>query len=591
MLALFERNAPVEEQPSSDDWRYVFVDQFNKGMDLSKDTRDLADPVVIDANGVRITKDRLALDFGFKKFGQVVRGVPRIAVQFFKRDGTTSFILITDDTFYRWVAAESEWQYVSNGTSTTLTASADTPDTQITVADTTGFVATEFVGLLLDDGTQHKTTIASIDSGTLMTLDDTVPSLASSGNAIIEAVALSGTSNTPVDFVPVPFHDWLIFVNGVDAPQKYDGTTVEPVPNLPTSPFIASVVKILENHVMFFNLIEAGVKFPQKIRWSDTSDATNWTTGNAGFANLWSREDAIKAAVNLDPYLIVYKERSIVRIEFIGQTNLIFNFVPVVGGEGVRNGNSVIDLNTAHMVFGKKNIYIYTGQFSITPTGSQIGSELFGQNSNLNKDKINTIVGIRVEELDEIWFFYPLGSDVAPKNMVRYKIRKDAWAKRSYSINITGKGVFKSAGGLLWNQLVGSWERQDGSWLSFGAKAEQSTIILCSSSPTNQVYEYDFTQVKDDGVDISYAVETKDFYQPNRFLRFDRFEFDLIGSGIEILCSLDRGESWTTFGTYHPGGASSFRPPSQSQTDLGYAHFSGTRLPQARPTDGHIIRR
>ena len=209
MLALFERNAPVEEQPSSDDWRYVFVDQFNKGMDLSKDTRDLADPVVIDANGVRITKDRLALDFGFKKFGQVVRGVPRIAEQFFKRDGTTSFILITDDTFYRWVAAESEWQYVSNGTSTTLTASADTPDTQITVADTTGFAAAEFVGLLLDDGTQHKTTVASIDSGTLMTLDDTVPSLASSGNAIVEAVALSGTSNTPVDFVPVPFHDWL----------------------------------------------------------------------------------------------------------------------------------------------------------------------------------------------------------------------------------------------------------------------------------------------------------------------------------------------------------------------------------------------
>ena len=137
--------------------------------------------------------------------------------------------------------------------------------------------------------------------------------------------------------------------------------------------------------------------------------------------------------------------------------------------------------------------------------------------------------------------------------MVRYKIRKDAWTKRFYSINVTGKGVFKSAGGLLWNQLIGSWERQDGSWLSLGAKAEQSTIILCSSFPTNQVYEYDFTQVKDDGVDISYVVETKDFYQPNRFLRFDRFEFDLIGSGIEILCSLDRGESWTTFGTFNPG--------------------------------------
>lgn len=69
-------------------------------------------------------------------------------------------------------------------TATTLSADASSGDFTISVASATGFAATFFVGVALDDNTIFWTTESGSPSGTTITLTDALPGDASSGNAV-----------------------------------------------------------------------------------------------------------------------------------------------------------------------------------------------------------------------------------------------------------------------------------------------------------------------------------------------------------------------------------------------------------------------
>jgi len=68
------------------------------------------------------------------------------------------------------------------GTTTTVAESALA--TVIDVADTTGMLAADNVGVQLDDATRHWTTIVSVDSSTQITITTGIPSVAALGNTV-----------------------------------------------------------------------------------------------------------------------------------------------------------------------------------------------------------------------------------------------------------------------------------------------------------------------------------------------------------------------------------------------------------------------
>jgi len=66
-------------------------------------------------------------------------------------------------------------------TRTTISADEASGQTVLSVTSETGMSASDYINIVLDDGTSHWTTIASV--GTL-TVDDALPSAASSGNSV-----------------------------------------------------------------------------------------------------------------------------------------------------------------------------------------------------------------------------------------------------------------------------------------------------------------------------------------------------------------------------------------------------------------------
>lgn len=67
---------------------------------------------------------------------------------------------------------------------TTLSASAATSATSLTITSTTGMTVGDRIGIELDDGTLHWTTIATIPSSTSLTITSGVASAGASGNLV-----------------------------------------------------------------------------------------------------------------------------------------------------------------------------------------------------------------------------------------------------------------------------------------------------------------------------------------------------------------------------------------------------------------------
>lgn len=530
-------------------WVYELIDNVVKGMNVSVRAEQIDKSQMAHIQNLYLHHDKLEVDTGYTTFLGTVRGVPRAQFQLFSKDGSAENILITDDTFY--VESSSEWRYVSDGVDTTVSVAGIATDLTIDVADITGFSDGDFIGIELDTGKQHRTTVNGAPAGSTITFDDALPSGVAIGNTVVKAVDLTGDSDDQISIVVLPAFDQMIFTNGQDNVKVYDGTDVQDVSNLPSGGNTqCKIVSVYENHLLLVHTIEGGTAFPQRVRWSDTADPTEWVTGNAGFNDLYDSEDFCTAAVPLGPYMIIYKERSIVRMEFVGASDKLFNFDTVVSGEGAISLDAVVDVGTEHIFVGNANVYRYKGGFNVDPIGDEIWNRLFGKDKLV--DPTNAFKGIclYIEELDEVWYlFKDTTATTYPNNIARMRLDNGGWSFRSLPIEVSGYGFYQTTTTLKWNELVGSWLAQTFKWGGATTQANSPITMLLSSTGANQVYSYDYVQLDDNGTAIEWESETKEFYHPENKLRTNWLDIRAKGPSVDIEYSTDGGNSWNAWAT------------------------------------------
>lgn len=525
-------------------WQDVIISSFVGGMKTDAEPETLEQNKSPYAANLFFRRGKVLIDTGYSSYLGTVRGVPRLTYQFFYRSGASEELLITNDTLYK--SANNEWQYISDGTSTTTTAIEPTGETAIAVTDETGFSGSDYIGIILDDGSQHQTTVASTSAG-VINIDDAIPTgrQVDNGAAVIKAVDLSGSLDKQISIVTVSFQDWVIFTNGVDAPKRYDGTDCIDVPNLPSSGnFVAAAVTIYKDYVLFLNCTEGGTSYPQRIRRSDTGDPTNWSTGNAGYTDLSDSEDFLIAGVILGPYLVIYRERGIVRVDYLGTDEAIFSFESMVSGIGTLSHDSIIDLGDSHAFLGNAGLYEYRGGYDVDPIGDDIYYEMFGVNATSDASKSQRNWAFYVEELDEIWFAITQLGDDSPKRVYRYNVADESYVIRDFAEELSGFGYSSVVNDITWNDLIGDWNNQGWAWNS-RQLSSASPVTHLLSKDNNQVYSYDYLAPDDDGSDIDYQIQTKDFIVPGYEIRLDSLRMKYIGTGVNVSYSTDQGDTWT----------------------------------------------
>lgn len=532
-------------------WQYLQIPNLLGGINLSKTSDSIDNNQTLQLNNVSTISGVVTADTGYVTFGDTVVGQPQLEYQFLRRSLLIETILITTNTVYKYNTTLLKWHLVRGTNTTTTTAGYAAGVTDIVVASATGFTTGALIAVVLDNGDKLQTTITV--SGTTFTLADAVPVGRSIANgAVVDlAVVLAGQLDHQISAETIPGSDWMVFTNGVDIVKRYDGTDCVDVPNLPSSGnTICEAVALYNTALFLLSTTEGGTAHAQRIRRSNQTDPTDWTTGTAGYDELLDESDAIKSAHKLGPYLIVYRTNSIARGSFIGSGGINYSWDTMIPDEGVISTRSIIPVKNSHIFVGHNNVYEYFGDYALHPIGDNIYDHLLGIQGEMHPSYRQRVSLLYITSMNELWIAYPstLSSDGNCDEILRHNTLNKEWYHRTLPNNIISSSLYKQTITTTWDDLVGDWLSQNWAWNSTVISPNIDVIHLCAASP-NQVFEYNFTSALDNGEVISYTIETKDFTLPDSEFRFDMLEMKMRGTSVLIEYSTDLGLNWNTLDT------------------------------------------
>ncbi|MHC4073368.1 MAG: hypothetical protein ACYTGS_15260, partial [Planctomycetota bacterium] len=245
---------------------------------------------------------------------------------------------------------------------------------------------------------------------------------------------------------------WWVMSNGVDVPQKCSSTSAPLLSDLGGSPPAARIVVEFKSYMLLVDTTEGGNRYPQRVRWSDTGDPEEWTTGNSSYLTL-TGADWIQAAIKFKgDYIVILKERSIWLGYATGDSN-IFQFDQKVSGAGCAAAKTVESLGDEIIFLGWDDVYVFDG-IDYLSIGESVRDEIF---RTMNPKQIGKCFGVVVEEQKEYWLFIPSTSSDYCDTAWIFNYNLNKWTKATMSVdNMSSFGYFEKQSKRTIGDLVGT---------------------------------------------------------------------------------------------------------------------------------------
>jgi hypothetical protein len=254
---------------------------------------------------------------------------------------------------------------------------------------------------------------------------------------------------------------------------------------------------------------EDGKTYPQRIRWSQYGNIEKWIneidgSGQAGAADLTEGVDWVQRILPLNNYVIVYKERSIQVLSYVGG-DLIWDKRPAIIGTGLLAPKAIIDLGDEHIFIGPDNIYSFD---LIEPkiAGDDIGQYFFRE--LLNPTYAHRIETFFIEEVPEAWFVFASieSDDGTLDKAIVYNTDTKKWSIRD--MPMTAFGYYNIQETTTYNDLTDVSFDEANFIFDTTTKLSNSPLNICGDS---QGYIYKFDGTSKDGQDMGCSVVSKLF--------------------------------------------------------------------------------
>ena len=557
--ATLERAAPQERV------QRIHVPLLNGGINVDKAPGDLADNEVVECRTLHIVSGRLVVDTGYVPFSQTFLGFPQAALQVLFPDSSTVELLITSLYVYRYESAVAQWQLASFNSIRVTTLGYPAGSTLIAIDDDSDIVIGQLVGVMLDNGVQHITTVADLPAPGVVELTDPIPvgRSVALGAEFAVGVTLSGDpSLSQVCWVFYAGNAWIIFSNGIDPIMYYEGGAVIELGGLPVNTTCAAMA-VFHGMLLLGNTTENGTHLPNRVRQSDIGDPEGWSPGTNGVAAIYDLIDTPDYIFNLKtlgPWICCYREASVMRGSFIGALNEILLWEYMSQQDGVQSQGAVADVGAGHVIVGTNNVYLYQGDYTLPPIGEAIFDNFLDKDGDLYAPAKATLFCVYVPTLREVWIMYP-SSEIAPapavpdfpNKLLRYNTTLRAWQDRVFADEFIAAGQYVQHAAITWATAQGAWNSTiwERPWTSRINVANVPNVFLCPATQ-NQLFIYDFTALTDGGATIEFTVTTKQYGDGSVFTRWERATFTFVGAA-QVDISIDEGVNWTELGQLDNG--------------------------------------
>ncbi len=281
------------------------------------------------------------------------------------------------------------------------------------------------------------------------------------GNDVNYAATANSWTSTVIGGIPI-----LNPGNAVDPPQQLDLNTANnfrALSNWPSNTYCKSM-RSFRNFLVALNITKTTTNYPYMVKWSHPavpgSVPSSWDhtdpTVDAGEFDLAEGYDQIIDGLALRDSLVIYKEKSVWRLDFAGGSQVMRN-QKVMGMSGAMNRNCIVEIDGYHIVLTTDDIIIHDGNQAYSVLDKITRRWLF---QNIDVDQAHRCFVFKNPFFNEAFICFTSIGGTAPDTAVVYNYKDKTVSKR------TLPSIHHANYGQADNSLTGTWSSDGDPWSS-----------------------------------------------------------------------------------------------------------------------------
>jgi hypothetical protein len=158
----------------------------------------------------------------------------------------------------------------------------------------------------------------------------------------------------------------------------------------------------------------------------DQQTATDWNGATANQVNMASSKIVKGAPVRggtNSPSGLFWATDSLIRVSFTGAAPLYWRYDIVSSQISIMSSSSVVEMDGTFYWMGVDRFYQYNGNVSVLPNDKNL-NWLF---DNINFEQRQKVWATKVPRYNEIWFFYPRGTNTECTDAIIYNVKDKIW--------------------------------------------------------------------------------------------------------------------------------------------------------------------
>lgn len=238
---------------------------------------------------------------------------------------------------------------------------------------------------------------------------------------------------------------YMIYTNGFDAPSNYfvgdaaEGCGLQAFQTITDLVALditrAGGVVTWKGFVLFYDITENGERLGGTVLWGDLESPSSFIESDTSFAGRATIAvgETILAAAPLHNWLILYTDKSIIRVTLVGGDD-VFNFETIYrGGNALKYKYSLVNAGDQHLYVGESDIFVLSQYDSrpvnvpwITKAAGFMFNGIAEDNATydpINRDACNLVTGGWNEATREAFISWPTGDNICPDVTLRLNIK------------------------------------------------------------------------------------------------------------------------------------------------------------------------
>lgn len=261
------------------------------------------------------------------------------------------------------------------------------------------------------------------------------------------------------------FNGVLILNNGKDVPWMWGGNTSSPAATLTAwdSTWRARALRPFKNFLVALGVTKGANVYPHMVKWSNLAVPgavpASWDESNpandAGEVDLAETSDVMVDALPMGDQLIIYKERSMYSMRFVGGQD-IFAFQRLPGDTGMLARGCAVETPLGHVVLTSGDVVLHQGGAATSVADGTIRQFIF---SNMNSVLASRCFLCVNPQKHEVLVCFPTVDSEACDTAAVWN-----WNSRVWGIRQLNNATYGATGQINANSTILQWDADSDAW-------------------------------------------------------------------------------------------------------------------------------